>query len=369
MTFDAQVSSSRIAEFILFTAGSFLALLHLILRANASLTAIKPKSAPWHRKRRFRLFGPSDLELITISAPLDLIHDSYRPDEKSQDIYAPKIISPPPALSTFNFQPTTSEILSPRWPLPEERLPSPKPGPKSPNTPPATSPGTSHKRNKPSYSIFPTSEADEIIQLPATTYSPPSSSAPVRRQNQPESELKPSITIHSSASVTDVSEASFHADDMLPPRHPWADSFHRRGSSAVTSATVQIGIRLSNAAAVLGHGNALASIIEASPDLGKRPESGLRRSLSLQQERRKSESPPSPISKERLKESAANQDSRSKDSRQKPELRRLETAPSLPGEAITLQPVALTSPKSKAQRTYEPPNLAPSKDDRLDGFF
>lgn len=366
MHFDSEVSSSRVAEFILFTSGSFLALLHLILRANASLTAIKPKSAPWQRKRRFRLFGPSDLELITISAPLDLIHESYQPNEKWQDVYAAKVISPPPAVSTFNSKIPTAEMLSPRWPLPEERLPSPKfpPPPKSATTSPTSPPTKTHKPNKPSYSVFPAESTDDIVRLPATTYSP---SSTTRYSPKLESEVESSITIHGSPSVTDVSEASFHADELLPPSHPWTDSFHRRTSSASSAATVQIGIRLSNAAAALATNN-LQSIVEASADPKKRPESYLRRSLSVpsyQSEQKDLETPPSPISKERPKQSPTDQDSRSKDSRQEPELQRLETA----SEGVTLKPVTVTSPTSKAQRLYEPPKLAPSTDDRLDGFF
>src|SRR5215472_15037391 len=129
MKFDKQHSSSLVAEFILFTSGSFLALLHLILRANASLTAIKAKSTPWHRKRRFRLSGPSDLEMITISAPIDLIYESHQQDEKYQETCTPKMISPqlsstPPTLPKFSFATKAVEPLTPQCSLAAEYLPS-----------------------------------------------------------------------------------------------------------------------------------------------------------------------------------------------------------------------------------------------------
>ena len=353
MTYDSQFSSSRIAEFILFTTGSFLALLHLILRANASLFAIKPKSTPWHRKRKFRLFGPSDLELLTISAPMNLIHDRYSSDEKVQDLYSTKIMSPLQPLSTFSLQLLSPEASTPRWPLP---LPSPA-AIKSPRISTPLDAGPSQEQSTPGYQTFPAGTEEDIVQLPATTYSPPPSSLSSRRRAQTETGVKAPLTIQPSAWKFDVSDTSFHVDDLLPPGHPWTNSSHHRSSSADSSATVQIGIRLSNAAAVLATSNSdPQSIIVVSPKSTDRPSSSLQRSYSVPQSQldgRPLESPPLPISKERPKRTSTKHDSQSKDSTQSIDLQRLQTASSQPSEALL----------------YPLPRLAPSKEDRLTGFF
>ena len=63
-TFDGSFSSSRLAEVVLYTQGMCIALIHMILRTNAGLFAIKPKDTTnWDSKKKFRLFGPNDLEV------------------------------------------------------------------------------------------------------------------------------------------------------------------------------------------------------------------------------------------------------------------------------------------------------------------
>ena len=354
MTYDDQFSSSRVAEFILFTTGSFLALLHLILRANASLIAIKAKSTPWHKKRNFRLFGPSDLELITISAPMNLIHDSYSSDDKLEDLYSTKIMSPLQPLPNFSWNTQSQEVSTARWPLP---LPSPSVPTRSLQTPAPSTIDSSQRQSESGSLVLPALVTNDIIQLPATTYSPPPSTPSSRRRAQTDAEANAPLAIQPPFSATGVSDTPFHANDLLPPSNPWTDSFHRRGSSADSSATVQIGIRLSNAAAVLATSDSnTQSIVVVSPKTADRPSSNLRRSRSVsysQQDQRPSETPPSPISKERSRRTSAEQDSRSKDSRQSQDLQLLQTSPGRPGEAAL----------------YPIPRLAPSKEDRLTGFF
>jgi len=61
-----------------------------------------------------------------------------------------------------------------------------------------------------------------------------------------------------------------------------------------------------------------------------------------------------------------NNDLWSKDSQQKPELLRLETAQL--GDAITLKR-ELAAPSSRIHRSYELPAVPPNNDDRPAGFF
>lgn len=340
MTFDNQYSSLLVAEFILFTSGSFLALLHLILRANASLTAIKAKPTHWHRKRRFRLFGPSDLELITIGAPLDLIYESHPQDEKSQEAYVPKTISPqmsstPPTLPKFSFAGKAVGSLTPQCSLTGEHLSSQNRLPVPQEVPSSSSPSSTHKRNKSGCTVFPAESAVDI-RLPATTYNPQTPSAPVRRQAGPEVELKSATPMLTTTPLTDVSQASRDVDDLLPQWHPRTESFLRR-SSVDSSATVQIGIRLSNATAAL-----VSSSLDCTVDISSREEP--------------------------LNPGPTNHDSRNEDSQQRLELQRPETAPGRPGEAVMLK-LALTPPSSRKQCLYEPPIIPPNNDDRPAGFF
>jgi hypothetical protein len=358
-----------VAEFILFTSGSFLAFLHLILRANASLTAIKAKSTPWHKKRQFRLFGPSDLELIMITAPVDLIYETYQQEEKSQEAYASKMTSPqisitPPTLPKFSFTIKAVEPLIPQCPLAGEHLPSQR----LPSIPQKASlsspPSSTYKGNKSSYSEFPTEIADDI-HLPATTYNPQTPSAPVRRQARSEIELRPTASI-----IATTPQASSEFDDLLLPQHSRSESLLHRRSSVGSSATVQIGIRLSKATAALVS-NSLHDIGDTSSNptplsLG----STIQHPLSIkinQNDHPQQGSRHSSLSREELvKPGSKNNDSWSKDSQQMSELLRLET--SQPGGATSLKR-ELAAPSSRIHRSYELPIVPTNSDDRPAGFF
>ncbi|KAF2397083.1 hypothetical protein EJ06DRAFT_160116 [Trichodelitschia bisporula] len=257
-SFDKDLTSSRIAEFAIFFSGTAIAFAHLFLRANATRTAIKPGSMPWHAKRRFRLWGRNDLELMTISSPLHLVDSGFRPDEKVSDVYAqyqadqaqaPRFPSSIYPSSIYHkTRNNSTDSTKTRWPLP--------PAPLTISTGPGSSNG--HTRNKSStYSLFPTptlttpieSTPTTDIRLPLATYAPstPPKTTPTRTAS---TKSLPKLLIPGSrpqapVSITDIGEAS------LPlPAAPWARNprlGHRRGSSADSSATVQIGIRLSAA--------------------------------------------------------------------------------------------------------------------------
>jgi hypothetical protein len=241
---------------VLFISGSAIAFVHFFLRANAARTAIKPSTAPWHERRRFRFFGPSDLELMNISAPI--MDKRYKPDEKVAEIWARQQAekegtrSGQATLLAFDY-PSKSQQPTKKasWPLDEPPQTPPK-GPRSPITPKVTAspanPQSGHTRNQHSYSLFP--GADEP-RLPATVYTPNLNpfvsprKASMNRQPNAVNTSKALPGLLMSPSVTDIREAA-----LQPPVAPWIAG-HRRGSSADSSATVQIGIRFSAAPAAL----------------------------------------------------------------------------------------------------------------------
>lgn len=256
-SFDKDLSSSRVAEFILFIAGTVVAFTHLFLRANAARTAIRPSGTPWQERRGLRLFGPSDLELMQISSPI--IKQEYQPDEKvsarwmSTDDTSKNGASVDSDL-IFPVRPQKATTKVSLWPL-VEPIPPPKDQPmKSPMAPKSTTnprkTSNQHQRQA-SYSLFPGSDG---LRLPATVYTPGTmSKASV-------SALAPTFTnpfAGTSPTATEDRAA------LLPPRMPWKAG-HRRGSSADSMATVQIGIRFSTAPAALA-----ASGISSSPHPGR----------------------------------------------------------------------------------------------------
>lgn len=248
-TFDTSLTSSRIAEFVLFISGAAIAFVHMFLRANAVRTAIKPSTAVWHERRKFRLCGPSDLELMNISAPI--LENKYNPNEKVADIWARQqaekgIAKVQPALPEVTYSTKTNQSNT-GWPIQERPATPPKDASTSTLSPKAGSSSKlpEHKRNHTSYSLFP---GPDDVQLPATVYTP-SSQAYSPRTIQPtrigHTSTKGLALKLTSPSVTDIRE-----DAVRKPPVPWA-SGHRRGSSADSSATVQIGIRFSAAPATL----------------------------------------------------------------------------------------------------------------------
>ncbi|GME44905.1 hypothetical protein GTA08_BOTSDO07859 [Neofusicoccum parvum] len=225
---------------------------------------IKPVGVPWKQNKRairFRLFGPSDLEM-TISGPLGIkdrayaMQDYYYRPEKSglEFAYNTPEESTRPSDPENTYTPQLPTLLANRqsrqsngsklaaWPLPLEPL-------KRAESKHARKP--SGDRRTPTYSLFPNQlPADDVPRLPATVYNP----------NQSSNTRKPSFdtgkrgTAASFApSVTDVSEAY---QGLLPPMPLFAQRpFHRRDSSVDSSATVQIGLRLSVAPAAMMAGS------------------------------------------------------------------------------------------------------------------
>lgn len=265
------LATSRIAEVSLFTSGVFIAFFHLFLRVNATRLVIKPMSemkSPSKQKRpKIRFFGPSDLEM-NISGPLAL-QGGRRPEsrqglievgpEKNRYDFDPEYFARPGDLPLSPGSMKSQAPIDPtKWPLPPDPVQTgyfaePKDGTTG-----------LHKRNKSSYSLFPT-RAEDIPRLPPTVYSPPNSAGnqnrfsklAVRRQTRRSS-------LGDAKSVTDVSEAF----NFLVKPPPLFSNKHRREESTASSATVQIGLRFSVAPATLAAAKCtrVERQIEASDD-------------------------------------------------------------------------------------------------------
>jgi hypothetical protein len=201
--------------------------------------------------------------------------------------------------------------------------------------------------------------ADDI-HLPATTYKLQTPSAPVRCQAMPEVGLTPVAQM-----VITTSEASHDGGDLLQPQHLWNESLLRRRSSVDSSATVQIGIRLSNATAALVS-NSLHHVGDTLPNPALLvPCSSIQQPLSVkfhQSDHSHQELRHSLLSREELvKPDLTNNDLWSNDSQQKPEPLQLKTAQL--SDAIILKHGLAASPSRIL------PAVLPNSDDIPAGFF
>lgn len=262
------LATSRIAEVALFTSGIFIAFFHLFLRVNATRLVINPikdgSSSPKKKRPRLRFFGPSDLEM-NISGPLAL-QGGARPDSRQG------LIDVGPEKNRYDFDPDyftrPDKPLSPgsmkslgtvdpsRWPLP--------PDPVQTGIYVEPKDGTTglHKRNKSSYSLFPT-RAEDIPRLPPTVYSPPKSSGDNKISNLAMRRQTRRSSLGDVKSVTDVNEAF----NFLAKPRPLFAGRHRREESTASSATVQIGLRFSVAPATLAAGKCTTITREVNPDV------------------------------------------------------------------------------------------------------
>jgi hypothetical protein len=219
-TFDSHLSSSRIAQFVLFSWGTVICFTHFFLRANAVRTAIKPNRTPWMKKRKFRLFGPSDLELINISPPI--LKAEYEPEVKEKSspwansrqkvgMLSSPATSSPGSNPSYPAKPGAA-VSRPQWPLLDDME---MPKPKSPKIQVA----------QPSYSLFP---GGDDIQLPSVVYAP---------------EKKTNIDVPTLAGSTTAASA-LTVPSLLTPPMPFSED-----SSRDSTATLQIGMRFSSAPA------------------------------------------------------------------------------------------------------------------------
>jgi hypothetical protein len=295
------LTAANVAEYALFSSGFFIAILHIFLRANAARTAIKARETPWHAKRRWRFFGPSELEIINISPPLNLVNPNYRPDEKVSEIYNRRLLNRQrktsfPASTPLGYpnSPRPLDTARGRFPVlprkPSDSTETPTTGgitpkfqtPVSATTTPVAKPTPPPNNRKSSvYTLWPGSEEARrmssqsplvnlppprhpptapLPQVPFAAYTPPqagrgpSAMRPVTRMGRAPSNVgfEPSSLPGSNLRrMSDIHDrySSRRNSSLHPPTQPWRNMMHRREMSMESSlsGTVPIGVRLSTA--------------------------------------------------------------------------------------------------------------------------
>ena len=199
------IRTSEIAEVALNLFGIVNGFLHVFLRSNADRSAIRAMATPWSQKRRLRVFGPSDLDMkMHISSPI-LRQESF--NEKTDEEFELTAQLERPTMQSPILLPNRSN--SPRTHLQyldfTTEPPVPHMGPIL-QLPRAVSsqPGTQNRSN---YSIYPT----------------------------------PASAVVRTSTSTIMSQGTEHAIQPPPP----FSRARERGFSGQSSATVQIGLRLS----------------------------------------------------------------------------------------------------------------------------
>ena len=200
------LTTSQIAEVALNTQGIINLILHIFLRSNADRTAIRPVEAVWLRKRRLRIFGPNDLDTtmhITSPVPHDSGNEKHWDDRKGL------------------LRNRQEQIpYRTRAPLPINMGPGYQDAPKVHTS--------TNGMNRPETRIFPQSTLSRFQSQRPSRYS-----------------LFPT---HASAGLrTSMSTTFSDGDDADLPQIPLPlfSPTHRRDTSDQTSATVEIGMRVS----------------------------------------------------------------------------------------------------------------------------
>lgn len=164
--------------------------LHLLLRANPDSMAIYPRKASWQRNEGWRLFGANALQ---ISPPLE--SRVGNPFYKSE--WNP-IDSEVGVAVTINPAKEYKKVL----PLP-----------------PAFTPAKEHRRKGSNYSVFPTKESARVDRTSLSTIE---------------------------GSSVDGDSARLSSSSLQAPQPLFVNGHRRRQNSEMSTATVQIGLRLSN---------------------------------------------------------------------------------------------------------------------------
>ena len=214
---NGDLKAAMIATVVLNLSGLMSGLLQLFLRSNTATTSFGPKhNRSWDiKKHQIRMFGPNELAFSNllvdpVSGPRSAADMStsqtnlvgWDGHEKERGMSMESIRSPPPIRSPTRYNPLTANSVAPL-----RVMSKPTEGMTEQHSRSMNSPHQGHAR-KQSYSLFPNGQSDNPR--------------------------------HDQASVYDIS------DSLSPP-----DIFggqqrrHRRDSSVISSATVQIGLRLS----------------------------------------------------------------------------------------------------------------------------
>jgi hypothetical protein len=203
--------------------------LHLFLRANANNTTIRPSALSWSKDKRRTIFGPSDLLLAhnsteALSLRRSSTDQSFQSGIEKSGLFVPPEAAGSPAKTSF-YSPFKNTLSPARGLVPLDTT-----GPEV-----AVSQPTQTSSRTPLYSPFPRVFSQQSLPppLPNLPQPPISHSPPSARANEGNNSATLAIP---------------YDDLTLPSR-----TTHTR-SSVVSSATVQIGLRISNAIAI-GLGN------------------------------------------------------------------------------------------------------------------
>ncbi|KAL8837933.1 MAG: hypothetical protein Q9176_005409 [Flavoplaca citrina] len=191
-----------VAEVSLNLIGLITLILHLCLRSNADTLAIQPLEGTRQDKKRLRLFGPSDLEMmmhITSPALLKKANHQYT-NENRRSLTVTRTDSPTAASETERNDSRNGDLMNEIVEEYSRPVPSPSQAFVSP----------SMRRKGSNYSLFPTFRSAMLRNSVSTTFSQDDDSK------------------------------------VLQLPRPVAAFNHKRDLSEQSSATVQIGFRLSS---------------------------------------------------------------------------------------------------------------------------
>ncbi|TVY51577.1 hypothetical protein LCER1_G007015 [Lachnellula cervina] len=213
---------AMMATVVVNLSGLISGLLQLFLRANTATTSFGPRSLKDRKKHEIRIWGPNELVfnnhlMDPVAGPRSPPRDlASRSDSRSSLVGFEKeagrvismesIRSPPFELPVRYNNTLASSAIEPKTPTNAESVHG------------TVTPAAQTHARKPSYSLFPPERSPVKLTVPGA------------RQQEP-------------TSIYDIS-------DLTPPPPifgPGSRANHRRDSSMASSATVQIGLRLSHA--------------------------------------------------------------------------------------------------------------------------
>lgn len=164
------IGTSQIAEVALNVRGIIHLILHIFLRSNADITAIRPLETGWSRRRHLRLFGPSDLEMtMHITSPVLLEKEEGRHFDDDN----PKLVNDLRRFSrAAKYHSSPSDAVATKLPTTTEskgdtKMEHPEPLRSPPQV--LLSPCTPRKGSN--YSIFPTFRSAMLRSSMSTTFS------------------------------------------------------------------------------------------------------------------------------------------------------------------------------------------------------
>jgi len=266
------LKTAMMATVVLNLSGLMTGLLHLFLRSNTTTTSFKPKNTPgWSRdKHELRLWGPNELGFSGhMLQPVSIYKQSFHSEVTLAAIEKERAMS---------LESLTS--------LPLSKSPVASKSPSFPTT--ITSPARAQNIN---YSLFPsedvTSPSRALLPTSTSTFKPPT----ITTEQDPFSD--PSYAQPGRDSVYTIGS-------LLPPKPLFSGG--RRNSSMMSTATVQIGLRISHAPFAFGNNGPDSPVSgPVSPGMPRLQASRLTNELSRSDSRNKKLPPVPTIDEKTLK--------------------------------------------------------------------